>query len=200
MTRPDNVAAGRANALRGLLDAVASREPGPAGGWSAAATVGFGAALTAMAARASSRQLPDSAFLAHRADRLHARAAELAEADVAAYRKVLDASGPRPMADSAPWRARLSAALAEATDVPLAVAEAGAEVTALAARLAREGHPQLRADARTGAVLAEAATRAAAEIVAVNAAAGGLGQERTSRARAHAESAAASLQADQAEG
>lgn len=192
MTPTDQPAADRATALRGLLGAVAGREPGPTGGWSAAATVGLGAALTAMAARASSRQLPDSAQLAARADRLWDHAVELAEADVAAYHKVLDSRGPGHETDTGP-DAELSAALAEAADVPLAVAELGSEITTLAARLAERGNPALRADARTGAVLAEAGARAAAELVAVNTAAGGLGAERSSRARAHAEDAASCL-------
>lgn len=182
----------RTAALRGLLDAVAAREPGPTGGWSAAATVGLGAALAAMAAQASTPQLSDSAHLAARAHQLRDRAVELAEADVAAYRKVLDAGGPGPTKEAASDVA-LSTALAEAADVPLAVAELGAEVTALAVRLATHGNPALRADARTGAELAEAGARAAAELVAVNTVAGKLEQERSSHARAHAEDAAAAL-------
>lgn len=183
----------RVDALRGLLDDVAHGGPGPAGGWSAATAVGLGAALVAMAARASGPDLVDSRLLARRADRLRLRAAELAEADVAAYREVLEAGSPRPMADSAPWRARLSAALAEATDVPAAVADAGAEVTALAVRLAAGAPQRLRADAHTGAVLAEAGARAAAEIVAVNTAEGCLGGERQEQARACADAARAAL-------
>lgn len=182
----------RAAALRGLLDVVAARDPGPTGGWSAAATVGLGAALAAMAAQASTQQLSDSAQLAARAHQLRDRAVELAEADVAAYRKVLDAGGPGPSTERRS-DVELSTALAEAADVPLAVAELGAEVTALATRLATHGSPALRADARTGAELAEAGARAAAELVAVNTAAGDLGEERTSQARAHAENAAAFL-------
>lgn len=193
MSRAGRTSGDRAEALRGLLETVAEDQPGPAGGWSAAAAVGLGAALAGMAARASGDRLPDSQLLAHRADRLRARAVELAEADVAVYRKVLDAGGPRPAPDTAPWRARLATALAEAADVPLSVAEAGAETAALAVDLATRGHPPVRPDARTGAALAEAGARAAAELVAVNTASGGLGRSRADRAHAHAGDAAACL-------
>lgn len=188
-----NPAEGRAAALRVLLDAVAGGVPGPTGGWSAAVAVGLGAALAEMAAQASRRHLPDSAQLAARAHRLRDRAVELAEADVAAYGKVRDAGGPGPATDAAPGNVGLSTALAEAADVPLAVAGLGAEVTALATRLATHGNPALGADARTGAQLAEAGARAAAELVAVNTAAGDLDEERANQARARAEDAADSL-------
>ena len=56
-------------------------------------------------------------------------------------------------------RRRLAAALSVAADVPMRIAEIGAQVTALAARLAVHGHPNLHGDAITAALLAEAGTR-----------------------------------------
>ncbi len=68
-----------------------------------------------------------------------------------------------------------------AADVPLAVAEAGAEVAEVAARLAREGNPNLRGDAVAAALLAEAGTRAAAALVRINTAAGDISDDRVGR-------------------
>ena len=52
--------------------------------------------------------------------------------------------------------------------MPLAVAEAGAEVAKIAARLASDGNPNLRGDALTACLLAQAGVRAAAVLVALN--------------------------------
>jgi formiminotetrahydrofolate cyclodeaminase len=48
------------------------------------------------------------------------------------------------------------------------IAEIGAQVTALAARLAVHGHPNLHGDAITAALLAEAGTRSACALVRIN--------------------------------
>ena len=77
--------------LGGFLDLVASREPAPGGGASAAVTVALAAALTAMAARFSTEHLADADDLAARADELRAEVVPLARADGAAYGRVLDA-------------------------------------------------------------------------------------------------------------
>jgi formiminotetrahydrofolate cyclodeaminase len=64
--------------------------------------------------------------------------------------------------------AEVAAALSGAADVPLAVAEAAADVAVLAALVAHEGNDRLRGDALVAAELAEAGARAAAELVAIN--------------------------------
>jgi formiminotetrahydrofolate cyclodeaminase len=63
---------------------------------------------------------------------------------------------------------RLEKARSDAAEVPIAVAEASASVAELAAEVARTGSIPLRGDAITGAVLAEAATQAAARLVEIN--------------------------------
>ena len=73
-------------------------------------------------------------------------------------------SGPDPTEH----RRRVAAALSKATDVPLEVVETGAAVVALAARIAEQGNPRLLGDAVTAALLAEAGTRAAADLVMIN--------------------------------
>ena len=62
----------------------------------------------------------------------------------------------------------LGAALLQAAEVPLRIAEAAADVAELAALAAAEGSPHLRPDATAAAALAEAATRAAAHLVEIN--------------------------------
>jgi formiminotetrahydrofolate cyclodeaminase len=119
---------------------------------------------------------------------LRARALALADADLTSYAPVLEAAR-LPREDPA-RAAALRTALAEASTVPLAIAELAAEVADLAAGLARDGRRSLEGDATAGAVLAEAATRAAVRLVELNLA-GAPGDERLAAARAAAARAAA---------
>ena len=59
-------------------------------------------------------------------------------------------------------------ARAAAAEPPLEVARIGARVAELAAARAAAGNPNLRGDALTAALLAEAGARAGAELVAIN--------------------------------
>ncbi|MFN2490052.1 MAG: cyclodeaminase/cyclohydrolase family protein [Actinomycetota bacterium] len=157
-----------AEPLGRFLDELAARAPAPSGGAAAAIGVGLAAALTAMVGRASTERLTEAAKLVHRADELRLRAGSLAGEDAAAYRKVLDAlaapAGPDPEAR----RRRVDDALSGAADVPLAIAQVGAEVGDMAARLVDEGDPKLRGDALTAVWLAAAGAAAAAELVLIN--------------------------------
>ena len=83
--------------------------------------------------------------------------------------------------------------------VPLEVAESGAETARMAARLAVKGKRDVRGDAVTALLLAEAATRSAAGLVAINVEAGGGDPEfvrRTARCVTTARDAAASVESD----
>jgi methenyltetrahydrofolate cyclohydrolase len=163
-----------------FVDMVASREPAPGGGASAAVAVALAAALTAMAARFSADHLAEAETIADRAEELRNRVMPLARADAAAYGRVLDAYRI-PRDDEEGRRCRIREALSEAADVPLSIAEVGAEVAGNAARLVEEGNPNLRGDAVTATVLAEAGVRAAATLVEINISAGGAGDDRLSR-------------------
>ncbi|MDP9475266.1 MAG: cyclodeaminase/cyclohydrolase family protein [Actinomycetota bacterium] len=173
-----------------FLELTASPELAPGGGATAAVTVALAAALSGMAARFSADHLEDAGALADRADRLREGAARLARADAAAYGRVLDAR--RLSGDPDLRRRRVKNALSDATDVPLTVAEVGAEVAGLAAHLAQNGNPNLRGDAVCAVLLAAAGTEAAAVLVETNLSDGG-GFEDSRRARAQelARSAAA---------
>lgn len=116
--------------------------------------------------------------LAGRAGELRGRLLVVADDDVHAYAQV---TGARDGA------ARASA-LAEASEPPLAVAEAAAEIAEAAAEIAGAGTWEFRADAVVAGKLAMAAALGAAELVGANLAARS-SDPRTERARAAAERA-----------
>lgn len=164
-----------------FLDSVASREPAPGGGASAAVTVALAAALSGMAARFSTEHLGDADEIARRADGLRSEVVLLARADAAAYGRVLEAYRTPRDIDEGERRLRIREALTEAANVPLSIAEIGAEVAGISARLAEEGNPNLRGDALTAVALAGAGVRAAATLVEINVSAGGTDDNKMSR-------------------
>lgn len=137
-------------------------------------SVSLAAALTGMAARLSTGQLSDAGELLQRSDALKERAASLAQADAEAYGRVIEAQ--REGYD-------VQAALSAAADVPLEVAEIGAEVAEIAVRIAEGGNPNLRGDALTAVLLAEAGTCSAASLVKINLYAADAEDERLEWAR-----------------
>jgi formiminotetrahydrofolate cyclodeaminase len=167
--------------LARFLDMVASHEPAPGGGASAAVAVALAAALSSMAARFSIEHLSEAETLVGTAEELRGRVMTLARADAAAYGRVLDAYRT-PRDDEEGRRRRIREALSEAADVPLSIAEIGAEVTGISARLAEEGNPNLRGDAVTAVALAGAGVRAAITLVEINVSAGGVDDDKLSRA------------------
>ena len=101
-----------------------------------------------------------------RAQELRAAALELGERELRSYEPVLAALR---LPDDDPGRAeRLSAALSDAANAPLAVARAAAEIAALAQEAASLGSPHLLGDAHAGLLFAEAACQAAAGLVVIN--------------------------------
>jgi len=155
------------HSLGEFLDLVAKRQPAPGGGAVAAVTVAVAASLVAMAARYSADLLDGGEALIDDAERLRAGAANLADDDAEAYGAVI-AAWAASRGDERSRRQQVDAALTRAAGVALEVAELGAETARLAGRLAVEGKRDVRGDAATALLLAEAATRAAAHLVAVN--------------------------------
>lgn len=162
-----------------LLDATAARTTAPGGGAAAALTAALAASLTAMAARFD-RDPQRAAELTALADDARARAAALADADVAAYSRYVAARRSRS--------ADLEQALDEAIAVPLQVSVLAEQVAGAALRLAREGNPRLRGDAATACWLAAAAAGSASGLVAENLPSRP-GDERIEQARACAKRA-----------
>lgn len=115
--------------------------------------------------------------LRRRAGELRAAALRLAGEDAAAYRAVIEAP-----------RERRHDALAAAADPPLAIAETAAEIGALAVASSADATGAVRGEARTAALVAAAATRAAACLVELNLA-GAPDDPRLTRARELAERA-----------
>jgi formiminotetrahydrofolate cyclodeaminase len=145
-----------------LLDAVAARTPAPGGGTAAAWAAALAASLVEMAANFS--EGADASF--ERAGRLRTRALELAEVELHAFERVLEAL--RLRRENPERAARVEAARTEASRSPLEIARVGAELTELAGELAHTGNPNLSGDALAAALLAEAAAQAAARLVAIN--------------------------------
>ncbi len=165
-----------------VLEMVASREPAPGGGASAAIAVALAAALSSMAARFATDYLSTAEELSNRAEELRGHVMPLARADAEAYGRVLDAYRA-PRDDEELREYGIQTTLSEAANVPLAIAELGAEVVGIATQLAHEGNPNLRGDAVTSALLAGAGVRAAVTLVEINISAASIDDERLSRAR-----------------
>lgn len=176
--------------LDDFLAAIAAKQPAPSGGAVAAVTVAAGAGLAAMVARFSKGPFDHCTDLALKADRLRARAATLADADVRAYRAVLEAYALPSTPDPERRRERIRAALRYATEIPCQIADIGANVAVLAARLLVEGNPNLRGDAYAAACLADAAVRSVAVLVQINTDIGKLEGEFVNNADREVEAAA----------
>jgi formiminotetrahydrofolate cyclodeaminase len=122
----------------------------------------MGAALVAMAARISLQHWGEAATTVVQAVALRQRAAPLAQADAEAYAEVLRLR--REHASDA----ELGRAFDRAAEVPLRIAEVGADVAELAAYAAPRVDPKVQGDAAAAAVLAEAGTKIAVHLVAIN--------------------------------
>jgi formiminotetrahydrofolate cyclodeaminase len=153
--------------LTRFVEDIAERTPTPGGGSVAAVIVGMAAALVEMGARFSD-DWPEANGIVAQAAALRARVIPLAQADAEAYADALAAL--RLPKDQDPERRdfELGRALSRAADVPLEIAEVAADVAELAARVVELGNPNLRGDAATGAALAAAGARAAANLVTIN--------------------------------
>jgi formiminotetrahydrofolate cyclodeaminase len=154
--------------LDGLLEAFSDAGPAPGGGSAAVITVALSAALCVMAARLSTRQMPEAPDMAAEALRIRDDLAPLCDADSETYLRVIAENRRAEDGDPAARKRRVAAALSEASDVPMAVVTAGARLAHLAGRLAEEGNPNLRGDAAAAAVLAAAGAEAAGALVRIN--------------------------------
>ena len=142
------------------------------------------AGLVAMAARVSG----DPGAVAQ-AQLIRERVTPLATEDAEAYRAALSAMRA-PEGDTAERRDEsIHRALVHAAEIPLRIAEAAANTATLAASVVERGSEAVRGDVAAAALLAAAAARASANLVAINLAAGAE-NELVERAREVAEDAA----------
>lgn len=155
-----------------FLDVLADRRRSPGAGSVAALATCAAAAIATRAARYSGATWAGAEGAAAQAEALRRRVAPLAALDAEVFDKALDALlEPRdPDPDRRNWH--LGRALRDAADVPLQIAEAAADVAALAREIAAYGNPELRPDVAAAAALAEAGARMSAHLVAVNLGAG----------------------------
>lgn len=128
----------------------------------------MGAGLVAMTVRSSSSVTDREALLSD-LDGLRAAAVGMIDADREAYGAVLAVTGQR---DPTPEAFR--SAVAGANRPPLEITRIAMEVAARGQEIARASNPDLRGDLTTALILVDAATAAAAELVAANTALGGL--------------------------
>ena len=152
----------------------------PGAGPLAAEVTASAAELLAQLARGAADSWSEAAAVAAQAQLLHDRAAPLGELAARAYEEAVTATGGDQ---------EVGQAYARAAEPPLRIAEAAADVAALAALVARNGDPAHRADALVAGVLAAGSARAAAELVAANLTTSA-DDERVLRAAALAEEAA----------
>jgi methenyltetrahydrofolate cyclohydrolase len=153
--------------LREFLDRLAAEEPSPAGGSAAALGVAMGAALIAKVAKAST-SWPEAGAVVAQAERLRRRTAPLAQSDADVYEEALAALHLPEQLEPEVRDMAIGQVLARAAEIPLVIAEAGADVACLAAEVAERGAPERRGDAIAAALIGEAAARAAANLVAIN--------------------------------
>jgi methenyltetrahydrofolate cyclohydrolase len=175
----------RNETLERFLERLASTDPTPGGGGSAAVATAMAAALVEMASGLSTDQVEDAADVGAAAGGIRRRALTLADEDAAAYGRVL--AGYRlPRDREAEARGQeIREALEGATAVPLEIARLAADVAGLGNRLVAGGNPNLEGDATAAVLLARAAARAAARLVELNVAQGKLDGDWCDRAAAY---------------
>jgi formiminotetrahydrofolate cyclodeaminase len=149
-----------------LLDALGSVSGAPGGGSAAAVAVALAAAVVELAARASGDEWDEAGGALAQATALRLRSMRLSAQDADAYNAARQAL--RRAAAGAGGSGRLSDALSTAAEIPLAIAEAGADTAELARNVAEHADPDLRADAMVAALLAGAAARGASRLVEIN--------------------------------
>jgi len=162
--------------LHRYLDELASAQPTPGGGSTAALSGAMGAALASMVCKitigketyAGVRQEIEE--LLRRTEYLRSRFQQLIQEDIEAYGH-LSASYklPRETSEERKYRTEmLQKQLVEAALVPLEVVECAAELIQLCQRIAEIGGITVLSDIETGAILASCAGKGAAFMVRIN--------------------------------
>ena len=139
--------------LEELLREVASPDPAPGGGFAAGVALAMAAGLVTMAARLSRESWPEAGGAAAQAEALRARAVALAQQNTEAYLSAVAALAHDEQGDPGRRDELIARALERAAEVPLEIADAAADVASLAAAVAQDGEPSLRADAAVAASL-----------------------------------------------
>jgi len=159
-----------------FLDELASSAPAPGGGSAAALAAAIGAALVSMVANLTvgkkkyANVQDDMQRILAQSEALRHKCLELLESDVAAYTEV-SVAYKMPRDTEEQKKARTTAiqkALKGATAVPMELAETCVEILNLCPESAEKGNVRAVSDVGVGALMAEAALRAAALNVLIN--------------------------------
>ena len=151
--------------LQALLDEIAARSRAPGAGAVSGVVTAMAAGLIASAARRSV-DWEDGRGVSAQAQALRARVEKLAEANEEAYLEALaliEAAEGQTGSDEA-----LGKALDTAAELPLSITECAYDVALLGAEAAQYASRGGAEDAAAAAILAEAAARAAAGLIAAN--------------------------------
>jgi methenyltetrahydrofolate cyclohydrolase len=159
-----------------FLDELASNAPAPGGGSVAALSGALGAALISMVCNLTlgkkgyEEVQGDIQGLLGQSEALRRELTDLLEEDVAAYTAYSQASKlPRETDEQKAERVRaVQAALVNATDVPMRIAEAAVKVMDLCMPTAEKGNKWAVSDAGVAVLMAEGALRSAALNVLIN--------------------------------
>jgi formiminotetrahydrofolate cyclodeaminase len=159
-----------------FLSALASGTPTPGGGSATALAGALGGALVTMVVRLTIGReryadvQAEIIGLQNQAEALQHNLVELMDADARAYGELMAAYRLPGCTDDekAHRSAAIQAALRDATEVPLAVAAACADILELAAQVAAHGNANAAADAAVGALLAQAGLHGAVHNVRSN--------------------------------
>ena len=138
------------------------------GGPAAARTIGVAAEIVATVARASRETWADAPGVAAQAVELAERCPGLAADDELAWHAALAALGAAVGGGTGQREGELRARLEDSVELPVVIAETGADVADLAASAARLGEGTFRSDAVSAALLAHAGVRVAHHLVTVN--------------------------------
>jgi formiminotetrahydrofolate cyclodeaminase len=147
---------------------VLAQEEAPGGGSAAAVAVAMAAGLVVMVAQASKDYWAEAGGAIGQAETFRARVTPLAQADAEAFRDALTILRRREEVSERYRDQTLRDALEKSAEIPVRIAEAGADLASLAALLVENGNPEVRADAVVACVLAEGGARAAATLVETN--------------------------------
>jgi len=140
----------------------------PASGSASAAVIAIASSLLEKVARLSAARWASAGAALEEAHALRLRAEALVEADANAYMSYVDAQRAAKALGREERERMVAVARAATVDVPLAIARLAGETVDLAATLAENGNPNLRADAMVAATLAAAAATSAARLIGVN--------------------------------
>lgn len=162
--------------LHRYLDDLASAQPTPGGGSTAALSGAMGAALASMVCRITLGKESDAEVqqeieeLLRKTEYLRSRFQQLMQEDIEAYgRLAASYKLPRETSEERTYRAdMIQKQLVEAALVPLEVVESAAELIQLCQRIAGIGSISLLSDAATGAILASCSGKSAAYMVHIN--------------------------------